>query len=51
MKVFYITRKVLGEKVLYFKREITKEQTDKLRVEILHREKSFAHIFLLILWS
>lgn len=45
MKVFYITQKVLGEKVLCFKRKITKEQTDKLRVEILYREKSFAHTF------
>lgn len=31
MKGFYITQKVLGEKVLCFKSEATKEQTDKLR--------------------
>lgn len=51
MEVFYVTQKVLGEKVQSFKREVTKEQTDKLRADILYREKSFALIFLLILQS
>lgn len=51
MKVFYVTQKVLGEKVLCFKREITKDKTDKIGRDILYREKSFTLIFLLILWS